>query len=104
MSARLALAALVTLALLGERAHAVTCPTSAPCGSPDAAASTFVAGWAQDNDFPYGIVVHIYVDGVLVHAMVADGCRPDVNCHAFHWPHARPSAPATTPWRCTALA
>ncbi|HZP43054.1 MAG TPA: hypothetical protein VFD84_16305, partial [Candidatus Binatia bacterium] len=61
-------------------------------------------GWAQDNDFPYGIVVRIYVDGVLVHAMVADGCRPDVNCHAFHWPHARPSAPATTPWRCTALA
>jgi hypothetical protein len=67
---------------------AIVCPTAAPCGALDVANGSFIAGWAQDDDYPGPIMVHIYVDDVLVHTVLADGCRPDVGCHGFHWNHS----------------
>lgn len=44
-----------------------------------APAGVRVAGWSFDPDQPQAPVdVHVYVDGRLVHGMVADGSRTDV--------------------------
>jgi hypothetical protein len=53
-----------------------------PIGSVDVATAqrggVFVAGWAGDGDTTDPILVHAYVDGVMVAQLTADGDRPDV--------------------------
>jgi len=61
---------------------------TAPIGWLDVANGDIIAGWARDDDYSGPIPVHIYVDDVLVHDQLANGYRPDVGNHAFHWDHS----------------
>jgi len=63
--------------------HAAT-----PVGYLDAANDQFIAGWARDDDYSGPIQVQIYVDGKLSQTMLANGNRPDVGAHAYHWNHS----------------
>lgn len=68
--------------------HVRTVYAAAPTGYLDLANDNTIAGWAKDDDFTGAIGIHIYVDGVPVKAMSADGYRADVGHHAFQWNHA----------------
>ena len=61
--------------------------TATPTGYFDAADAVHFAGWAKDPDLDGPIVVHIYVDGQIVKAVVANQFRADVGFHAFDWVH-----------------
>jgi hypothetical protein len=58
-------------------------------GSLDAATPAVVGGWARDPDFAGPIPVHVYIDGHIAHAMLADAVRPDLpfadKAHGFSW-------------------
>ena len=61
----------------------VTVLNQAPVGWLDSATSTSpgvisVSGWAVDPDTTASIKVHVYLDGVGVRALAANGSRPDV--------------------------
>jgi len=57
-----------------------TASAESPEGYLDAAGPGMVGGWARDPDFAGPVAVHVYIDGVLHRALVADGSRPDVPC------------------------
>jgi len=75
----------VACALLLPRAAVAAVPE----GSLDAASWNLVGGWARDADNTTPVAVHIYIDGHLVHAMLANGHRPDLpfadQDHGFTW-------------------
>jgi hypothetical protein len=60
-----------------------------PEGYLDSATSTVIGGWARDPDNTGPIAVHIYIDGEIAHAMVADALRSDLpyadQNHGFTW-------------------
>lgn len=62
---------------------------AAPTGNLDAAQWNMIGGWARDPDSVGPIAVHIYIDGNLAHAMLANGNRPDLpyadKAHGFTW-------------------
>jgi hypothetical protein len=51
---------------------------AAPVGSVDQNDNTTIRGWAKDSDYSGSIYVHIYVDGTLFDAVLANLSRPDV--------------------------
>lgn len=55
----------------------------------DSATSSIIGGWARDPDNTGSIAVHIYIDGEIAHAMVADALRSDLpysdQNHGFTW-------------------
>jgi hypothetical protein len=55
----------------------------------DSATTTVIGGWARDPDHTGPIAVHIYIDGEIAHAMLADALRPDLpyadQNHGFTW-------------------
>jgi len=68
---------------------APTAMAAAPTGSLDAAQWNLIGGWARDPDHTGPLAVHIYIDGNLAHAMLANGNRPDLpfadKVHGFTW-------------------
>ncbi len=64
---------------------AAPCFAAQPEGYLDVANSNLIAGWALDADYDGPIPVHIYVDGALVQAVLADDYREDVGAHGFNW-------------------
>ena len=68
---------------------APTAFAAAPSGNLDAAQWDKIGGWARDPDHTGPIAVHIYIDGNLAHAMLANGGRPDLpfadKDHGFTW-------------------
>lgn len=56
-----------------------------PTGHLDLVSSGNIAGWASDPNWSGPIVVHVYVDGVLMKALLAADPRPDVGAHGFNW-------------------
>lgn len=96
--------ALGTNALLGCRYPLVA--SGAPIGNFDSVAATgpgtvVLAGWAADPETTAPIGVHVYVDGQIVAAPVADQSRPDVGAAfpllgaAHGWSLALRLAPGT---------
>ncbi len=55
----------------------------------DSATSSIIGGWARDPDNTGPIAVHIYIDGEIAHAMVADALRSDLpysdQNHGYTW-------------------
>ncbi|GIV97999.1 MAG: hypothetical protein KatS3mg057_2656 [Herpetosiphonaceae bacterium] len=58
-----------------------------PIGNVDFVDKITIKGWAKDNDYSGPIRVHIYIDGVLVDAVLANNCDTDVGCHGFYYIH-----------------
>jgi hypothetical protein len=58
-------------------------------GHLDSATGSVIGGWARDPDHTGPIAVHIYIDGEIAHAMLADALRPDLpyadQDHGFTW-------------------
>jgi MYXO-CTERM domain-containing protein len=66
-----------------------------PEGYLDAATPTLIGGWARDPDFGGPIAIHIYIDGVMHKALLADGTRPDVPCSCGYTWLPPPLGPGT---------
>lgn len=85
VSARFA-ASLAPFALLCASGSAFA---AAPTGNLDAATPAMIGGWARDADNTGPIAVHIYIDGEIAHAMLANAVRPDLpfadQAHGFTW-------------------
>lgn len=58
-----------------------------PIGSMDVGDDSLIAGWAKDPDTDTPIMVHIYIDGILVEDVKANVPRSDVGAHGFSFYH-----------------